>query len=395
MVEAELNQTQVKWSDMALSTSTTEEPWPRSEPASLTPGLEQEGLRDAVRKLLGKHSSLEQVRAASKDNIGYSPSLWTRLVDDMSITTLAVPEPDGGLGYGLVELGVILEECGRSLVSEPVYASAVLGVHALQFATEQIDSVLLDAVRSGSAIASVSAMSPDSDRTEATHTDTGWCITGTVLHVVGGAEADVLVVSARTDDGLGIFTLDRGPHVSSRNRAVLDPTRRQADLGLTDAPATLLAAGAEADRLIHRVRDLSTLALSCENTGIADALLQMTIDHVKTRNQFGRPIGSFQTVKHRLADLLLGLERARSAARYAAAVYDENPDDAHLAIAVAGAVCVDAVIHAAHEAIQLHGGVGFTWEHAAHSYFRRAMGNEAIQGNSRSHRARIADLIGV
>ncbi|MDF2468083.1 MAG: mmgC 5, partial [Rhodococcus erythropolis] len=111
--------------------------------------------------------------------------------------------------------------------------------------------------------------------------------------------------------------------------------------------------------------------------------------------QFGRPIGSFQAVKHRLADVLVLLERARSASRYAAAVYDEAPDTARLAIAVAGAVCTDAAIDAAAEAVQLHGGVGFTWEHPAHSYFRRALGNEAVQGDSRTHRARIAELIGI
>ena len=140
---------------------------------------------------------------------------------------------------------------------------------------------------------------------------------------------------------------------------------------------------------------MSTLALACENTGIADALLQMTLEHVKTRHQFGRPIGSFQAIKHRLADMLVELERARSAARYAAAVHDEDPDEARLAIAVAGAVCSDAAVHAAHEAVQLHGGVGFTWEHSAHSYFRRVLGNEALQGDSRTHRARIADLLAV
>ncbi|MBY4212582.1 acyl-CoA dehydrogenase family protein [Rhodococcus fascians] len=380
---------------MSISRPLSESPWPRSEPAALTAGPEQESLRDAARGILGRHSSLEQVRAASATEAGYSDDQWARLVDDMSVTTLAMPESDGGLGYGMVELGIILEECGRSLASEPIYSSAVLGIQALTMASRKVDAGLLEAVRNGTAIAAVSALTPDFDQVEATRSDDGWVVSGQVLHVVGGAHADVAVASSRSTEGLGVYAVTIGDQVTRKERAVLDPTRRQADLVLENAPATLLALDSDADRLISHLRDLSTLALSCENTGLADALLEMTVAYVKTRNQFGRAIGSFQAVKHRLADLLMEVERARSAARYAAAVYDQDPDEAHLAIAVAGAVCSDAAIHAAHEVVQLHGGVGFTWEHAAHSYFRRAMGNEGIQGNSRTHRARIADLIGI
>jgi len=180
-----------------------------------------------------------------------------------------------------------------------------------------------------------------------------------------------------------------------REREVVDPTRRQADLTVAEVPAVPVVGADDYARVCTRIHDLRTLAIAFENTGIVDALLEMTVEYVKTRHQFGRPIGSFQAVKHRLADVLVLLERARSAIRYAASVYDEAPDTARLAIAVAGAVCTDAAIDAAAEAVQLHGGVGFTWEHPAHSYFRRALGNEAVQGDSRTHRARIAELIGI
>ncbi|WP_245819568.1 acyl-CoA dehydrogenase family protein [Rhodococcoides yunnanense] len=380
---------------MAISTTTPESPWPRSEPSAMTPGDEQAGLRDAVRGTLDKHSTIEKIRAVSSTEAGYSPELWRRLVEDMSVTTIAAPADRGGLGYGMVEMGIILEECGRSLTPEPVYQSAILGVQALMHSTTDDSLPLLDSVLGGDSIAAVSDLSADSDHLQAGRIDSDWVVDGQALHVVGGSGADVVVISAQHDGQTALFAVPKSDAVSSIDRSVLDPTRRQADLTFTRAPATILASGAEASDVVSRLRDIATLAIASENTGIADALLQMTLDYVKTRHQFGRPIGSFQAVKHRLADMLIELERARSAARYAAAVYDENPDDARVAIAVAGAVCSDAAVHAAHEAVQLHGGVGFTWEHPAHSYFRRAMGNAALQGDSRSHRRRIADLIGV
>ncbi|MGU3432466.1 acyl-CoA dehydrogenase family protein [Actinomycetes bacterium M1A6_2h] len=380
---------------MTLTTPPTEVPWPRSEPNALTPGDEQAQLRDAVRGLLVKHSGIAQVRASSAEPLGYSASLWSRLADDMSVTSLAVPESRGGLGYGMVELGIILEECGRSIVPEPVYSSATLGVQALLAATESSADALVAETLSGSTVATVSSLAPETDALRAQQTADGWTLSGTAHHVVGGAEADLIVVSAECSDGRRLFALAGRDGVSSRNLRVLDPTRRQADVTVSDAPATALSSPETTGEISAGIADLATLALACENTGVADALLETTVEYVKTRQQFSRPVGSFQAVKHRLADALLALERARSASRYAAAVYDENPSDASLAIAVAGAVCTDAAVLLASEAIQLHGGIGFTWEHPAHSYYRRVMGNEALQGNSRTHRGRIADLIGV
>ena len=213
--------------------------------------------------------------------------------------------------------------------------------------------------------------------------------------MVGGGAADIIVVSAQCPDGRRLFAVPPNAATVRTERRVLDPTRRQADVAFDHCPAIALTQVDTTEQMASRLRDLAALALACENTGIVDRLLEMTVEYVQTRHQFGRPIGSFQAVKHRLADLLVALERGRSASRYAAAAYAEDPGSASLAVAVAGAVCTDAVVQAASEAVQLHGGVGFTWEHPAHSYFRRAMGNEAIQGDSRVHRARIATLIGI
>jgi alkylation response protein AidB-like acyl-CoA dehydrogenase len=377
---------------MSSSHRDAQAPWPRSEPSALTPGSEQAEIREAIRGVLAKYSTIEQVRASADSAPGYSVELWKRLVDDMSVTAMAVPEELGGLGYGMVELGIIVEECGRSLVVEPVFQHAAVAVRAMM---EAGNSDLLEEILGGTTVAAVSALSAESDDVDADRTDDGWVLSGQVRFVVGGGAADLVVVSARCPDGIALFGVSATNFSALHDRRVVDSTRRQADISFDRAPATLLVPVDRAGDAIARIQDVATLTLACENTGIADALLQMTLEHVKTRHQFGRPIGSFQAIKHRLADMLVELERARSAARYAAAVHDEDPDEARLAIAVAGAVCGDAAVHAAHEAVQLHGGVGFTWEHSAHSYFRRVLGNEALQGDSRAHRARIADLLAV
>ena len=376
------------------SAAVAEHPWPRSEPPGLSPDPEQVQLRESLRGLLGKYSDIEQVRTAADTGPGYSPQLWRTLVDEMSVTSLAVPEHHGGLGYGTAELAVVLEECGRALVCEPVYSSAVLGTHALLAAPEAEGNPLPD-VLAGNLVATMSSLDPATDNLRGTSNPHGWRVDGTVAHLTGGGSADIVITSAETAGGPRLFAL-RPPDDAVRTELrVLDPTRRQADLTVRDCPAVALTAPDTTPAVRARLRDLATLALACENTGIVERLLDMTVEYAGTRHQFDRAIGSFQAVKHRLADLLVSLERARSASRYAAALYAEDPDSARLAVAVAGAVCTDAAVHAAAEAVQLHGGVGFTWEHPAHSYFRRALGNEAAQGDARTHRARVAALIGV
>ncbi|MGV9633446.1 acyl-CoA dehydrogenase family protein [Nocardia rhamnosiphila] len=375
------------------SAAAVEVPWPRAEPAALTPGPEQEQLRETLRALLARHSGIDQVRAAAESASGYSEPLWRRLVDEMSVTSLAVPEEQGGLGYGTAELAVVLEECGRALVCEPVISSAILGVQALLPGAGEPTELFAE-VLAGRSLATVGTLDPATDALRARSEAGAWHVDGTVTHLPGGETADIVVASADTPAGRRLFALRPGPEAVRSPRRVLDPTRRQADLTVRDCPAVALTTPESTPAAVARLHDLATLATACENTGIVEHLLDLTVDYVRTRRQFGRPIGSFQAVKHRLADLLVELERARSASRYAAALYAEDPDSARLAVAVAGAVCTDAAVLAASEAVQLHGGVGFTWEHPVHSYFRRALGNEAAQGDSRTHRARIADLIG-
>lgn len=375
---------------------TLEVPWPRTEPAALEPGPERIELRDSLRALLARHSDIEQVRAASESELGYSPRLWRLLAEDMSVAAIAVPEDRGGLGYGTAELATVLEECGRALVCEPVLTSAVLGAQALLAAADR-DAVadVLAEVLTGATVATVSALDPATDRLTAEPTAHGWLLTGTVGHVLGGATADLVIATAETPDGVRLFAFRPGPAVTRTPLTVLDPTRGQADITVHRRAALALTDPATTPATVTRLRDLTTLAIACEHTGIVERLVDTTVAYTRARQQFGRPIASFQAIKHRLADLLVLLERARSASRYAAAVFAEDPDGARLAVAVAGAVCTDAALTAAAEAVQLHGGVGFTWEHPAHSYYRRVLGNEAAHGDARTHRAGVAALLGL
>jgi alkylation response protein AidB-like acyl-CoA dehydrogenase len=204
-------------------------------------------------------------------------------------------------------------------------------------------------------------------------------------------------VSAETAGEESLFLVDlRGDGVVGRTGLeVLDLTRPQARIELDAAPAHLLAGRSDAAPVLAELATLGTVALAAEHVGMIEAMLEMTRTYVGQRHQFGRPLGSFQAIKHRLADMLVDLERARSAARYAAAVFDEDPVSVDLPAAVAGAICTDAVIRVAHETVQLHGGIGFTWEHPAHYYVRRALSDEAMFGAARAHRALIAELLGV
>ena len=368
-------------------------PWPESDPTLMAPVEEHDELRAVVRQLLAKHATHERVRAAADSTIGWSRDLWSRLNGELEIGGLAVSEELGGSGIGMRAVAVVLEEAGASLLSEPVLASAVLGCRALASADDPtaVAGVRADAL-SGELVLTVALRGG----VTATEHGSGWTVTGAAERVLHGAEADQMVVAAECGRGPALFLVARAHCVTTPRRAV-DPTRRQADLAVEQASATLLVAAPRAGAVIADLRRVARVAVAAEHAGIVSRLLDLTRDHVVQRQQFGRPIGSFQAVKHRLADVLLDRERSLSAARYAAALLDSgaDSDQADLAAAVAAAVCQDAALRTAHETIQLHGGIGFTWEHQAHYYLRRVLGDEGLFGSSRDHRAAVGDLVGV
>jgi acyl-CoA dehydrogenase len=372
-------------------------PWPEADPSVMAPVAEHEDLRKVMRDMLQTHAPHDEVRRSTETELGYSTERWTLLNEEMNVSAMAVPETRGGLGFGLGVLSVILEEAGRALLPEPLLSSAVLGAHAVaSHAAGSVPENLVAGVLDGTLVATVAVGASAQAVVAATAVDGGWLVSGVVGRALHAVASDLLVVPAATDSGHALVLLDlRGPGVTRTGLEVLDLTRRQAAVELDSVPAYVLAGPDDFDEAVSTLTTLATVALASEHVGMIDALLELTRTYAEQREQFGRSLASFQVIKHRLADMLVDLERARSAARYAAAAFDEDPAAALLPAAVAGATCTDAVIRVALDAVQLHGGVGFTWEHAAHYYVRRALGDEAAYGAARVHRADIARLIGV
>jgi len=368
-------------------------PWLELDPALMAPVAEREELRQVVRGLLDKDADHEAVRAAADTPAGYSAGLWRRLNAELEIGRLAVAEERGGHGYGFADLGVVLEECGAALLPEPVLASAVLGCQALASADDP-DAVaeLLSGALAGELVV---VTSTGGDELTAEHSPGGgWTVSGVRSRVLQGAAADVVVLDASTAAGPMLFAV-RTADLETVARTTVDLTRRQADLRLAGAPARALVGPERCADVVARLGLIADAAVAAEHSGMVGELLDQVVAYVAQREQFGRAIGSFQAIKHRLADVLVDRERARSASRYAMAALDEGGADAALAVAVAAAVAADAVVRTAHEAVQLHGGIGFTWEHRAHYYLRRALGDEGLFGASRTQRSRIADLVGL
>ena len=357
--------------------------------ALLPPG--DAALRAAMRDLLESAGDIDEVRRVAGTEVGHSAELWSALAESMSVMTMAVPEPTG-LGFGLTELCAVIEECGRSLRPEPVILSAAIGVHALLLGPDDELGALLAGALDGSRIVTTTSLTPRSDELTAEWDGGGWLVTGRAPSVASGHAADVVILTAETGTGRMLFAVPTDDRVQRTQLESLDPTRRITTLRW-DSAAIALTDHDQTPRTAVTLRDRAVIALAAENVGITGALVDMTLDHTQARRQFGRQIASYQAIKHRLADMYVDLERARSATRYAAALYDIDPTRAELAASVAGAVAGDVVVRTSTETIQLHGGIGFTWEHAAHNYYRRALVNETLFGDTAAHRRRIAQML--
>jgi alkylation response protein AidB-like acyl-CoA dehydrogenase len=362
---------------------------------------EQEDLRATVRRLLADRSSSATVREVMASERGDDPGLWKSLAD-LGALALVIPEELGGAGAGHVERAVVLEELGRAVTPTPFLASAVLATDALLAldAGEERDA-LLGALAAGEKVATVAAAEGGGawDRTggatTATEADGGWTLEGTKRPVLAGAVADVLLVFAATADGPGWFAVDAGAAgLEITPLTSIDPTRRLAAVRFAGTPARLLAS-ADAAAALDLVVDLAGVALAAEQLGGLQRAMELTVDYAKVRVQFGRQIGSYQAVKHGLADIYSDWEHAVSVVRYAAWAADEDRAELPVASALAQSYLGPAHFRAATGMVQYHGGIGYTWEHDAHLYYKRAKSSQLLFGPTSVHRRRLADRIGV
>ncbi|MFE5476653.1 acyl-CoA dehydrogenase family protein [Nocardia sp. NPDC056541] len=335
--------------------------------------------RTSVRALLGKHATSAALRTAMDTDLGYDPKLWRMLCEQVGVAALAVPEEWGGAGAGLVESLMVVGELGRTLSGVPMLGSAVLGVQAILLAgDEQSCARLLPDLADGSRTAALcwaDATGWDAAGVSAT----GGKLSGAAHYVLHGAQADLLLVL--TDDGLFETTAD-APGVAVTATPALDPTRKLATITFTDAPATRIGTGDPA-ALRRRLREIAWAALAAEQVGAARRCLEMTVEYTASRVQFGRPIGSFQALKHRMADMYVLVESAESAALAAALAVAEDSPSAAEDVWVARKHCTETFSTVAAETIQLHGGIAITWEHDAHLFFKRAHATAELFGTGR------------
>ncbi len=362
---------------------------------------DQEELRRYVRQWLEEKAGSETVRRLMETSEGYSSDLWSEIAE-MGWQAMAIPEEYGGAGFGFLELAVILEEQGRTLLTAPFFSTTVLAAHALLLGgSDDHKQMLLPRVAAGETIATVAAsdanghLTIDGTETTAVRDGSGWLLTGTKRFVLDGHVADVLIVTADTGGGVDLFLVDASS-VTASALPTMDETRKQAEVVLDQVSLDNSAhLDADAGAVLGRLGQIASVALSIESVGAAQRCLDMSVDYAKDRKQFNRPIGSFQSMKHKCADMLVTLEAAKSAAYYAAWAVSEAAEDAEEAASIAKAYCTDAFYHCAAENIQIHGGIGFTWEHDAHLYFKRAKSSQLMFGSPQQHRSRLADLIGL
>jgi alkylation response protein AidB-like acyl-CoA dehydrogenase len=365
---------------------------------------EQEELRRTVRQFLDKTSPETEVRRLMATERGYDPDAWHRMAGELGLLGMAIPEAYGGAGAGFTELGLVAQELGRALYCGPFLGTAVLAAAALlESADDAAQRSWLPAIAAGELIATLAIPGALADRDGAAwevaarpaaapgpDEADGWILDGTAGFVLDGHVADLILVPAATREGTSLFWV-RGtaPRLARTLLPTFDATRKHARLHFSATPATLIGSAGGAAPALARVFDLGCVALACEQVGVAERALDMARDYALLRTQFGRPIGSFQAVKHKLANVLLEVEAARSAAWYGLWAADFQQDQLPVVASIAQATCSAATYLAAAENIQVHGGIGYTWEHPAHLYFRRAATSRMWLGDPAGHYERL------
>lgn len=362
------------------------------------PGADAEQLRAVVRDYLAKHSDEAAVRQLMETESGFDPAVWRQVSGELGLSGLAVPERFGGSGASAVELGVVFEEMGAALFSGPFLSTVGLAATALvELGDENAAARWLPGITAGDTIATLawSGEAPCASKLVAVHGgDDAWSVSGTAPIVVDGCIADVVFVAARSAAGPCLLAVaGDAPGLTRSPLTALDSTRKLAELRFADAQAVLLGADGGAGAALRRSADLASLYLAAEQLGGAARVLDMAVTHARSRIQFGRAIGSFQAIKHRCADMLVDVESARSVVYHGLWTAAHNAEQFPIGASLARAVCSDAYMRSAAHNIQIHGGIGFTWEHPAHLYLKRAKSSQLLFGSPTAHRARLAEWI--
>ncbi|MBI08919.1 MAG: acyl-CoA dehydrogenase [Rhodospirillaceae bacterium] len=360
---------------------------------------EQEEFRVFLRRFLETKSPTTEVRRLMDTDEGYDEAVWKQLSSELGLPAVHVPEEYGGQGFTVAELAIVVEEMGRTLLCAPYFSSAVLGTTTiLEAATEEQKRTLLPPLAAGETRATLAFTEEnglwDSSGVEATATISGdgFTIDGTKSFVLDGHTADMIVVLARKpstsgDDGLSFFTV--AGDAKGLTRTLLkttDPTRKQTRLNFENVQAELLGTEGAAAEPLTKVLDIAAICLANEMVGGAEKLRESALEYSLMRVQFGRQIGSFQTMKHKSADMLLEVELAKSAAYYAAAAAAEGDDETPALACLAKAGASQAYMQTAINTVQIHGGIGFTWDNDTHLWFKRAKSSEVFLGDPAYHR---------
>jgi alkylation response protein AidB-like acyl-CoA dehydrogenase len=361
---------------------------------------EHESLRLSVRSFLEKSGTEADVRGVMETEEGYDPDGWATMCLQLGLPAIGVPEELGGAGFGFAELAVALEELGAALYPSPLFATRVLAMEALVRSGDDTVAEVIADLASGGVVGALAlsehagAWSPDRVSATASASHHGHVLDGVASFVIDGAVADLIVVVAELHGKPSLFLVESGAEGLDRSPLeTVDLTRRQARLDFTGCPARLVGAPGTAAEVVASVLDVVAIALAAEQIGGAQRCLDLAVEHAKNRIQFGRPIGSFQAIKHKCANVLLELDAARSAVRTAAWSVDNAPQDVPVLAAMVKAHCSDMYELAARECIQIHGGIGFTWEFAAQLYFKRAHSSSLMFGTANHHREALAQRL--
>ncbi len=358
--------------------------------------------RRTVRSFFEAKADEAAVRSQLEPPVGYDAQVWHQMSGQLGLTGLAIPEELGGQGFTFVELGIVTEELGRCLLPTPYFASVVLAASLLMHAGDDaMQERYLPGIAAGSTVATVAVVEesgrwhPDSIQAPAHGDGNRWVLDGVKTYVLDGCSADLIFVAARSGDDISLFAVHEFDTVVRRPLSTLDPTRKQAHIEFHATPAELIGRQGDGWPVLARTLALGASALAAEQVGGAQRCLEMAVDYAKVRRQFGKPIGSFQAIRHKCADIYLDVECARGSAYYALRAAAALSEELPAASSMAKACSSEAYARAAAANIHIHGGIGFTWEHPAHLYFKRARSSGHLLGDAAFHRGLLADLIGI